>query len=188
MLARRMKNEMEKVDKWTSQRSGLMVKEDKSSKYYHEAEKLMKSYRTIALSIDRNMQMIQSKFQMLYDQDIDEFLDRVYACGMEFCDDNSGVQCLVESMRFKRNRLLMVKESVRTIAGTHPQGKEITTVLFYSYMSRNKYKTREKIEKTSTALEMPVSQTKFYQWQNEGLWLLGMLLWGEDREVRGKTG
>ena len=60
MLARRMKNEMKKVDKWTSQRSGLMVKEDKSSKYYHEAEKLMKSYRTIALSIDRNMQMIQS--------------------------------------------------------------------------------------------------------------------------------
>ena len=82
----------------------------------------------------------------------------------------------------------MVKESVRMIAKTHPQGREITTVLFYSYMSRNRYKTREKIEKTSAALEMPVSQTKFYQWQNEGLWLLAMLLWGEDRENGEKTG
>lgn len=166
----------------------LIIKEDKSNKYFHEAEKLMKSYRSIALSIDMNMQMIQSKFQMLYDEDIDTFLENIYVCGMDFDDDDSGIQCLIESMRFKRNRLLMVKESVKTIAKTHPEGEEISTVIFYSYMSKNKYRTNEKIQKTATALGRPVSQTKFYQWQKEGLWLLGMLLWGEDKDIDGKTG
>lgn len=184
-----MKSEIEQIMENRVQGERKIIIEEfvKNNTLYHKTKKLLSSYRPIKKSIHNDMELIKCHFSIHFEEGIDRFLHAMHTSCLDIADEK-GILELENSMKYKRNRLLMVEEAAKTIRFSCDDGEKMYYILHYNYFTVEKIPAvnlpnvvSEEFHKNHPGDN--ITQKQYYELLKEALWYMHMFLWGQDLEM-----
>lgn len=152
---------------------------------YHDVAELFRIYRRVNWQMQAKILQVKRRFKREYGTSIDEFLESVYAAGMDLNDDDANIRLKMEAIRSSGNFLKMIDDSVEVMRQYHPKGEKYYWVLYYTYLSPHQ---PENVEEILDRLEekFPVlgrlNRATYFRWKNDAFREAQSVLWGYEEE------
>jgi len=94
---------------------------------YHDAEKLLKTYRDVRWNLKLSMEHHQEEFEKEYGMSITEYLNEIYAAGAEFI--GTKLEHHANSMKRTANMLKLIDAAVQLIRENNSEGETFYWIL-----------------------------------------------------------
>ena len=155
---------------------------DKHTKLYHNPLTLLKSYRAVRLSLHLSMEQHQQDFEAEYGMTITEYLNDIYAAGIEFT--GTKLEHHANTMKRTAEMLRLVDKSVHLIKehdGNGGEGEYYYWILYYTFLSPIKLDNAEEIIKAVKAHFPCMTRDNYFDRRKRALNMFAQVLWGFER-------
>lgn len=143
---------------------------------FHDTYQFLKRYRDATYSLKVVVHQLESQFQLEYGSSIDEFLDSVYAAGMDL--GGSNIEERAKSIERSNKMLKLLDSSVDLLRSSHKYGEQYYWILYYSFLCPQELRnTDEIIEKLVPHIDN-ISYRTFYRKRRAAIEALSTILWG----------
>lgn len=152
---------------------------------YHDIAELFRIYRQVTWQMQAKIHQVKKRFRKEYGKDIDDFLDSVYAAGLDLNEDDANIRLKMEAIRTSRSFLKMIDDSVEVMRQYHPKGEKYYWILYYTYLSPHQPENvNEILEKLEEKFPIPgrINRATYFRWKNEAFREVRSLLWGYEEE------
>lgn len=152
---------------------------------YHDIAELFRIYRQVTWQMQAKIHQVNKRFRKEYGKDIDDFLDSVYAAGLDLNEDDANIRLKMEAIRTSRSFLKMIDDSVEVMRQYHPKGEKYYWILYYTYLSPHQPENvNEILEKLEEKFPIPgrINRATYFRWKNEAFREVRSLLWGYEEE------
>jgi hypothetical protein len=143
---------------------------------YHNTWKLLQKYRDVAWSLELSVRHVRNRFEIEAGSSIDDFLESVYAAGLDFSESTlvHHTECIERS-----NKMLKLMESAAELLRTkHKYGEAYYQILYYSFLTPQKFGNLEDIIGQLRQYIRDISPRTYYRKRREAIETLGSILWG----------
>ena len=143
---------------------------------FHDSYQFLKRYRDATYSLKVVIHQLESQFKLEYGSSIDEFLDSIYAAGIELGDGN--IEERAKSIERSNKMLKLLDSSVDLLRSNHKYGEQYYWILYYSFLCPQELRnTDEIIEKLVPHIDN-ISYRTFYRKRRAAIEALSTILWG----------
>ena len=154
---------------------------------YHDTWRLLKKYRDVVWSLELSVQQLKKQVEVEYGSGIEDFLESVYAAGLDLNDDEANIRMKMEAIQTSRAFLKMIDDSVEVLRKYHPKGEKYYWILYYTYLSphqpENVTEILERLEEKFPIIGR-INRATYFRWKNEAFREVRSLLWGYEEEER----
>lgn len=143
---------------------------------FHDTYQFLKRYRDATYSLKVVVHQLESQFQIEYGSSIDDFLDSIYAAGIELGGGN--IEERAKSIERSNKMLKLLDSSVDLLRSNHKYGEQYYWILYYSFLCPQELRnTDEIIEKLAPHIDN-ISYRTFYRKRRSAIEALSTILWG----------
>lgn len=143
---------------------------------FHDTYQFLKRYRDATYSLKVVVHQLESQFKIEYGSSIDDFLDSIYAAGIELGGDN--IEERAKSIERSNKMLKLLDSSVDLLRSNHKYGEQYYWILYYSFLCPQELRnTDEIIEKLAPHIDN-ISYRTFYRKRRSAIESLSTILWG----------
>jgi len=151
-------------------------KEPAQASCYHDPERLLKTYRDVRWNLKLSMEHHRQDFEMEYGMTLTEYLDDVYAAGIEFA--GTKLEHHANSMKRTAEMLKLIDTATHLIRANNSEGETFYWILYYTYFSPHKLKSAEEmIERIQMHLPY-VTRDTYYRYRRKAVSTFASVLWG----------
>ena len=143
---------------------------------FHDTYQFLRRYRDATYSLKVVVHQMEHQFKLQYDNDIDKFLDSIYAAGADLT--GSDIEQRAKSIARSNQMLKLLESSIDLLRNNHKHGEQYYWILYYSYLSPQQLQnTDEIIEKLEPHITN-ISKRTYYRRRPEAVQALSSILWG----------
>lgn len=143
---------------------------------YHDTYKFLRRYRDAKYSLMVVVRQMEAQFQMEYGTSIDDFLDSIYAAGVEL--NGHDIADRAKSIDRSNKMLKLLDSSVDLLRNNHKHGEEYFWILYYAFLSPQELKnTDEILDKLAMHVDN-ISYRTYYRKRRKAVEALSTILWG----------
>ena len=154
---------------------------------YHDVAEVFRVYRQVTWQMQAKIHQVKARFHREYGTDIDDFLESVYAAGLDLNDDEANIRMKMEAIQTSRAFLKMIDDSVEVLRKYHPKGEKYYWILYYTYLSphqpENVMEILERLEEKFPIIGR-INRATYFRWKNDAFREVRSLLWGYEEEER----
>ena len=144
--------------------------------YYHDPVRLLKTYRDVRWNLKLSEEHHRMDFEAEYGMSITEYLDNVYAAGIEFA--GTKLEHHANSMKRTMEMLKLIDTAVYIIRENYSEGEPYYWILYYTYLSPQKLKSiGETIERIQHHAPH-ITRDNYYKHRKKAVNTLSSVLWG----------
>jgi len=110
---------------------------------YHDLERLLKTYRDVRWNLKLSMEHHLQDFETEYGMSVSEYLDDVYAEGIEFA--GTKLEHHANSMKHTAEMLKLIDGAIYLIRENNSEGEALYWILYYTYLSPHKLNSVDEI-------------------------------------------
>ena len=143
---------------------------------YHDAEKLLKSYRDVRWNLKLSMEHHRQDFEEEYGMSVTEYLDDVYAAGIEFA--GTKLEHHANSIKRTAEMLKLIDTAAHLIRNHNSEGEAFYWILYYTYFSPLKLNS---VEETIDRIQMHIpyiTRDTYYRQRKRAMKTFSSVLWG----------
>ncbi|MCL2188269.1 MAG: hypothetical protein FWC16_04305 [Defluviitaleaceae bacterium] len=143
---------------------------------YHDPERLLKTYRDVRWNLKLSMEHHRQDFEMEYGMSITEYLDDMYAAGIEFA--GTKLEHHANSMKRTAEMLKLIDIAAHLIRHNNSEGETFYWILYYTYFSPLKLKSVEEII-DRVQMHIPyATRDTYYRYRRKAIKTFSSVLWG----------
>ena len=143
---------------------------------FHDTYKFLRRYRDATYSLKVVVHQMEIQFRMNYGTSVDEFLDSIYAAGVDLSGDD--IEERAKSIERSNRMLKMLDSSVDLLRANHKHGEQYYWILYYTFLSPQKPNgTNEILEKLRPHISN-ISYRTYYRKRHKAIESLSIILWG----------
>ena len=143
---------------------------------YHDPERLLKAYRDVRWNLKLSMEHHRQDFEDEYGMSITEYLDDVYAAGVEFT--GTKLEHHANSMKRTAQMLKLIDTAVHLIRDHNSEGEAFYWILYYSYFSPLKLSS---VDEIIDRIQMHIpyaTRDTYYRHRKRAIQTFASVLWG----------
>lgn len=144
--------------------------------YYHDAERLLKTYRDVRWNLKLSMERHRKDFEDEYGMSITEYLDNVYAAGIEFT--GTKLEHHANSMKRTANMLKLIDAATHIIREHNSEGEMFYWILYYAYLSAQKLRNTDEIVERLQMHIPYVRKETYFRHRKRAVKTFASVLWG----------
>ena len=110
---------------------------------FHDTYKFLRRYRDATYSLKVVVRQLEAQFRMEYGTSVDDFLDSVYAAGVEL--SGTDIAERAKSIERSNKMLKLLDSSVDLLRNNHKHGEQYYWILYYAFLSPQKLKNTDEI-------------------------------------------
>jgi len=149
---------------------------EKRPAHYHDTERLLKTYRDVRWSLKLSMEHHRQNFEEEYGMSVKEYLDDIYALGIEFA--GTKLEHHANSMMRTYKMLKLIDTAVQLIRENNSEGEMYYWILYYTYFSPNKLKSADEIV-DRVQMHIPyITRDTYYRHRKKAIQTFASVLWG----------
>ena len=143
---------------------------------FHDTYKFLRRYRDATYSLKVVVHQMETQFRLKYGTSVDEFLDSIYAAGVDLFGDD--IEERAKSIERSNRMLKMLDSSVVLLRTNHKHGEQYYWILYYTFLSPQKPNgTNEILEKLRPHISN-ISYRTYYRKRHKAIESLSTILWG----------
>lgn len=143
---------------------------------FHDTYKFLRRYRDATYSLKVVVRQMEAQFRMEYGTSVDDFLDSIYAAGVEL--SGTDIAQRTKSVERSNKMLKLLDSSVDLLRSSHKHGEQYYWILYYAFLSPQELKnTDEIIEKLEPHISN-ISYRTYYRKRRDAIEALSTILWG----------
>jgi hypothetical protein len=143
---------------------------------YHDPERLLKTYRDVRWNLKLSMEHHKQDFEAEYGMSITEYLDNVYAAGIEFA--GTKLEHHANSMKRTAEMLKLIDTAAHLIRENYSEGEAFYWILYYTYFSPLKLSNVEEIV-DRIQMHIPyVTRDTYFRHRKRAIKTFASVLWG----------
>lgn len=150
--------------------------DDRENPVYHDTELLLRKYRDVVWSLELSVQQVRRQFKLEYGSSIEEFLDTIYMAGFDLAD--SHIQEHTQSIERSYKMLKLIENAVNILRTKHKYGEVYYWLLYYTYLSPQKYRNVEEILEQLEAHDQVYCRRSYFNKRKEAINAFSSILWG----------
>lgn len=128
---------------------------------FHDTYQYLARYCDVTYSLKVVVHQLESQFQIKYGSSIDDFLDSIYAAGIELGGGN--IEERAKNIERSNRMLKLLESSVDLLRSNHKYGEQYYWILYYSFLCPQELRnTDEIIEKLASHIDN-ISYRTFYR-------------------------
>jgi len=144
--------------------------------YYHDSEKLLKTYRDVRWNLKLSMEHHRQDFEAEYGMSVTEYLEDVYAAGIEFA--GTKLEHHANSMKRTAEMLKLIDGAIHLIRENNSEGETFYWILYYSYLSPLKLNSvNEIIDRIQMHIPY-ISRDIYFRHRKKAVNVFASVLWG----------
>ena len=101
---------------------------------------VLRRYRDATYSLKVVVHQMEHQFKLQYDNDIDKFLDSIYAAGADLT--GSDIEQRAKSIARSNQMLKLLESSIDLLRNNHKHGEQYYWILYYAFLSTGNEKYR----------------------------------------------
>lgn len=109
---------------------------------FHDTYKFLQRYRDATYSLKVVVRQMETQFRMEYGTSVDDFLDSIYAAGVEL--SGTDIAERAKSVERSNKMLKLLDSSVDLLRNNHKHGEQYYWILYYAFLSPQELKIRMK--------------------------------------------
>lgn len=153
-----------------------LVKTPQEDPRFHDTYKFLKRYRDATYSLKVVVHQLEIQFQFDYGSSVDEFLDSIYAAGI---DVNQGdIAERAKSIERSNRMIKLLESSVDLLRQNHKYGEQYYWILYYTYLSPHEYENTDAILQELEHHICNISYRTYYRKRRAAIDALSTILWG----------
>ena len=143
---------------------------------YHDPVRLLKTYRDVRWNLKLSMEHHRLDFEEEYDMSITEYLDDIYAAGIEF--EGTKLEHHANSMKRTAEMLKLIDTAIHLIRENNSEGETFYWILYYSYFSPQKLLNVDEIV-DRIQMHIPyITKDIYYRRRKRAIDTFSSVLWG----------
>lgn len=149
----------------------LAAQNAKDSKYIHDTVKLMRNYRDALWSVEVSERNLQAEFRAEYGA----------VNGVQITDldiSNPRLEGYAQSIARSKKMLRLIDSSVYLIRERHKKGEFYYWILYYSYLSPQRFENTNEILHALEQKDIFLSLRTYYKHREDAIKILSTVLWG----------
>lgn len=143
---------------------------------FHDTYKFLRRYRDATYSLKVVVHQLESQFRLDYGTSIDEFLDSIYAAGVEL--GGSDIAERAKSIERSNKMLKLLDSSVDLLRNNHKHGEQYYWILYYAFLSPQELNNTEEIIEKLVPHINNISYRTYYRKRHAAIEALSTILWG----------
>jgi len=144
--------------------------------YYHDTERLLKTYRDVRWNLKLSMEHHRHDFESEYGMSVTEYLDDVYAAGIDFA--GTKLEHHANSMMRTAKMLRLIDTATNLIRESNSEGEAFYWILYYAYLSPLKLSGADEIV-DRLQMHIPyISRDTYYRHRKRAVKTFSSVLWG----------
>lgn len=143
---------------------------------FHDTYQFLRRYRDATYSLKVVIHQLENQFQMEYGSSIDDFLDSIYAAGVEL--GGGDIEERAKSIERSNKMLKLLESSVDLLRTNHKYGEQYYWILYYAFLSPQELKNTEEILKKLEPHIDNISYRTYYRKRRAAIEALSSVLWG----------
>lgn len=100
---------------------------------FHDTYQFLRRYRDATYSLKVVVHQMEHQFKLQYDNDIDKFLDSIYAAGADLT--GSDIEQRAKSIARSNQMLKLLESSIDLLRNNHKHGEQYYWILYYAFLS-----------------------------------------------------
>ena len=144
--------------------------------YYHDPERLLKTYRDVRWNLKLSMEHHRQDFEMEYGMTITEYLNDMYTVGIGFV--GTKLEHHANSMKRTTEMLKLIDTAVHLIRENNSEGEMFYWILYYAYFSPQKLKNTDEIVDRIQMHVPYLSRDTYYRQRKRAVNTFASVLWG----------
>ena len=118
----------------------------------------------------------RNQFKLQYDNDIDKFLDSIYAAGADLT--GSDIEQRAKSIARSNQMLKLLESSIDLLRNNHKHGEQYYWILYYAFLSPQEMKNTDEILDKLAHHITNISYRTYYRKRRAAIEALSTILWG----------
>ena len=119
---------------------------------------------------------MEHQFKLQYDNDIDKFLDSIYAAGADLT--GSDIEQRAKSIARSNQMLKLLESSIDLLRNNHKHGEQYYWILYYAFLSPQEMKNTDEILDKLAHHITNISYRTYYRKRRAAIEALSTILWG----------
>jgi len=144
--------------------------------YYRDTERLLKIYRDVRWNLKLSTEHHRQDFEMEYGMSVTEYLDDVYAAGIEFA--GTKLEHHANSMKRTAEMLKLIDTATHLIRENNSEGEIFYWILYYTYLSPLKMSSMEEVVDRIHMHIPHVTIDTYYRYRKRAINTFSSVLWG----------
>lgn len=108
---------------------------------FHDTYQFLRRYRDATYSLKVVVHQMEHQFKLQYDNDIDKFLDSIYAAGADLT--GSDIEQRAKSIARSNQMLKLLESSIDLLRNNHKHGEQYYWILYYAFLSPQEMKNTD---------------------------------------------
>jgi len=143
---------------------------------YHDPERLLKTYRDVRWNLKLSMEHHRQDFEAEYGMSITEYLDDVYAAGIEFA--GTKLEHHANSMKRTAEMLKFIDIAVHLIRENNSEGETFYWILYYAFLSPLRLNNVDEII-DRIQMHIPyITRDTYFRHRKKAIKVFASVLWG----------
>ena len=143
---------------------------------YHDTWTLLRKYREVVWNLELSVQKVRRQFNIEFGSSIEDFLESIYIAGVDF--EASGIADQARNIERNHKMLTLVDHSVNLLREKHMNGEEYYWILFYSFLSPQRYHNAEEIVEQLQNHIKHISYRSYFRKRKAAIDAFSSILWG----------
>lgn len=143
---------------------------------FHDTYKFLKRYRDATYSLKVVVHQLEIQFQLDYGSSIDEFLDSIYAAGIDV--NHGDIAERAKSIERSNKMIKLLESSVDLLRRNHKYGEQYYWILYYAYLSPHELENTDAILEKLEEHINNISYRTYYRKRHAAIEALSTILWG----------
>ena len=143
---------------------------------FHDTYKFLQRYRDATYSLKVVVRQLEAQFRMEYGTSVDDFLDSVYAAGVEL--SGTDIAERAKSIERSNKMLKLLDSSVDLLRNNHKHGEQYYWILYYAFLSPQELKNTDEILEKLEPHISNISYRTYYRKRHAAIEALSTILWG----------
>jgi len=143
---------------------------------YHDPERLLKTYRDVRWNLKLSMEHHRQDFEAEYGMSVTEYLDDVYAAGIEFA--GTKLEHHANSMKRTAEMLKLIDGAIYLIRENNSEGEAFYWILYYAFLSPLKLNSVDEII-DRVKMHIPyITRDTYFRHRKKAIRVFSSVLWG----------
>ena len=143
---------------------------------FHDTYQFLRRYRDATYSLKVVVHQMEHQFKLQYDNDIDKFLDSIYAAGADLT--GSDIEQRAKSIARSNQMLKLLESSIDLLRNNHKHGEQYYWILYYAFLSPQEMKNTDEILDKLAHHITNISYRTYYRKRRAAIEALSTILWG----------
>ena len=143
---------------------------------FHDTYQFLRRYRDATYSLKVVVHQMEHQFKLQYDNDIDKFLDSIYAAGADLT--GSDIEQRAKSIARSNQMMKLLESSIDLLRNNHKHGEQYYWILYYTYLSPQQLQNADEIIDKLRPHIANISYRTYYRKRPQAIEALSGILWG----------